>query len=253
MGSIDRGSGGGFLGGASHRGDPLKAADIQAIKRELRRLRVGVAEPLRMVDTPAGSIISMADLPAAGFWGQLTAGGLAAEGGAGAGTAVPGDANAGRYSFRAVTFKADGSVQFDSSGASGTRTAATGWAREWDGVRNAPVNLVVWLWPAPVATGEPAHFLFRFDFAVLARTKVLTSYPNVASSYYACVSQSLSGPVAEGQPVTITTRGDTFFAWNAGTAAPPQGTVLVCSKVWTDRGTPGTSMPRAYFGFSYNG
>jgi hypothetical protein len=254
MGSINAGSGGGFLGRTSRRGDPLRAEDVEDMKDAIRRGRISVAEPLQMQDLgPAGSVIWLGSLPDTGFWAQLTAGGLATEGGAGAGTAVPGDAHAGRYSFSQVDFQADGSALRVSGGVVGFRTDDSGWAREWDGVTNAPANLVVWMWPADAAAGEPAHYLFRFDFCVLARTKVLSAYPNVASRYYACETQAISGVPAEGGAATLTTQGDTFFAFNAGTAVPPQGTYVACGKDWTGRTSGGDGPPVAYFGFRFDG
>ena len=62
---------------------------------------------------------------------------------------------------------------------------------------------------------------------LVARTKVIQSYPNVAAAYYACESQTVTGAEVEGGPATITTDGDTFYALNLGTVAPPQGTPIV--------------------------
>ncbi len=78
-----------------------------------------------------------------------------------------------------------------------------------------------WLDLAP-AIGAPS---------LVARTKLLLSYPNVASAYFACESQTITGMEVEGGSATIVTDGNTFFSLNIGTAIPPQGTPIVVTFV----------------------
>jgi hypothetical protein len=62
---------------------------------------------------------------------------------------------------------------------------------------------------------------------LVARTKVIQSYPIVAAAYYGCESQTVIGTEVEGGPATITTDGDTFYALNLGSVVPAQGTPIV--------------------------
>ena len=64
---------------------------------------------------------------------------------------------------------------------------------------------------------------------LVARTKVIQSYPNVAAAFYGCESQTITGTEVEGGPATITTDGDTFYALNLGSVVPPQGTPIVAT------------------------
>ena len=67
--------------------------------------------------------------------------------------------------------------------------------------------------------------------SLVARTKVVHAYPSVASAYYACETQTVSGTEAEGGPATVTGDGTTFYALNLGTLVPPQGTPIVVTFV----------------------
>lgn len=66
---------------------------------------------------------------------------------------------------------------------------------------------------------------------LVARTKVARAYPTAAASYYACETQTVTGPEVEGGPATVSGDGTTFFALNLGTAVPPQGTPIVATFV----------------------
>ena len=66
---------------------------------------------------------------------------------------------------------------------------------------------------------------------LVARTKVLQSYPNLAAAFYGCETQTVTGTEVEGGAATIATDGNTFFALNLGTAIPPQGTPIVATFV----------------------
>jgi hypothetical protein len=68
--------------------------------------------------------------------------------------------------------------------------------------------------------------------AVLAKTTMVTTYPSTPGAFYACLPQEIDGNETEGGTATYTASSSTpFFAWNAGTAIPPQGTLLVCHAV----------------------
>jgi hypothetical protein len=62
---------------------------------------------------------------------------------------------------------------------------------------------------------------------LVARTKVKLHYPTVANAYYACESMAVLGTETEGGPASATSSGDTYFAYNLGSAVPPQGTPVV--------------------------
>lgn len=59
---------------------------------------------------------------------------------------------------------------------------------------------------------------------VLARTKTVATYPTAANRYYAFQTLAVLGAETEGGAGTLTALGDTFFAYNCGTAIPASGT-----------------------------
>lgn len=68
--------------------------------------------------------------------------------------------------------------------------------------------------------------------SILGQTTVVSSYPTTASSFYALVACDLNGAETEGAIATVVTdNAPTFYAWNAGTQIPPQGTAVVCHAV----------------------
>ncbi len=66
---------------------------------------------------------------------------------------------------------------------------------------------------------------------LVARTRVFVSYPTVATAYYACETQTVTGPEIEGGLATISADGTTFYALNLGTAVPPLATPIVATFV----------------------
>jgi hypothetical protein len=59
-------------------------------------------------------------------------------------------------------------------------------------------------------------------------TTTVTTYPVAASAYYACNPELLTGPETEGAAATFTADTATImYAFNVGTAIPPNGTKLV--------------------------
>jgi hypothetical protein len=157
--------------------------------------------------------------------------------------------SSGKYSFRSVVFAGDGSASLDFSTNAhvGLDTDPDGYAMESDGCPNVPTNTIVWL--NLQQPGSP-YYLFSYQHTVMARTKVITSYPNVAAAYYGCETQTIAGTPSEGGAATITTNGDTFYALNTGSTIPPQGTPVICSRTNVDYTV---SPPQPYWTFSYNG
>ena len=65
--------------------------------------------------------------------------------------------------------------------------------------------------------------------SVLAKTTTLSVYPTTASSYFACLPQSLYGTEQEGAPGVVLSSSSTFFALNLGTTVPPRGTLILAT------------------------
>ena len=62
---------------------------------------------------------------------------------------------------------------------------------------------------------------------VLACTKVLSRYPTVAQSFFACQPLILLGAESEGGSGAVTEVNTTFLALNLGSTVPPVGTEVL--------------------------
>jgi hypothetical protein len=69
------------------------------------------------------------------------------------------------------------------------------------------------------------------SLSLLARTKVLHSYPTLASCYFACEPLAVLGTETEGGPGVVSGNSTTFFALNLGSTIPPSGTQIVVTNV----------------------
>src|SRR5581483_7946521 len=68
--------------------------------------------------------------------------------------------------------------------------------------------------------------------AILAQTTTVSTYPAIASAFYACIPTDIDGNESEGASATYVQEGAAvFYAWNAGTQIPPSGTAIVCHAV----------------------
>jgi hypothetical protein len=67
--------------------------------------------------------------------------------------------------------------------------------------------------------------------SLLARTKVLNTYPSVSQCYYACEPLFLLGTEVENGPGLISGTSTTFFALNLGSVIPPVGTQIIAAFV----------------------
>ena len=68
--------------------------------------------------------------------------------------------------------------------------------------------------------------------AVLAKTTTVGRYPASPSAFYALIPQDIDGAETEGAAATYVAEGSAvFYAWNAGSTAPPTGTPVVCHAV----------------------
>jgi hypothetical protein len=74
----------------------------------------------------------------------------------------------------------------------------------------------------PPAEGAPC---------LVANTTTLGSYPSAPSSFFACNPLTVLGTEVEGGTGIITTDSATFFAYNLGSAVPPQGTAVLVTFV----------------------
>jgi hypothetical protein len=66
---------------------------------------------------------------------------------------------------------------------------------------------------------------------LVARTRMLSSYPTAAQQFYACSPLTVLGPEIEGGPGTVTPGPSTFFALNLGSAVPPIGAKILATFV----------------------
>ena len=66
---------------------------------------------------------------------------------------------------------------------------------------------------------------------LLARTKLISTYPTNAASYFACLPLTLLGPEVEGGQGVVSARDATFFALNMGRSVPPVGTQVLVTFV----------------------
>jgi hypothetical protein len=64
-------------------------------------------------------------------------------------------------------------------------------------------------------------------YTVVGVTATDGAYPTMANSVYKCNTQLLDGDEYEGATVTFTADGQTVYAYNVGSQAPPQGTYVV--------------------------
>jgi hypothetical protein len=81
--------------------------------------------------------------------------------------------------------------------------------------------------------GQPESAL-----ALVALTFQESSYPAQAKCLYACKVQLVGGPEAEGASGTLTPTTATIYAYNLGSAVPPQATAILATQVgdrWTFR------------------
>lgn len=73
---------------------------------------------------------------------------------------------------------------------------------------------------------------------VCGATVRVGTYPTTARCFYAVEEYDLSGDEVEGGPGTETATGRIYYAFNHGTAIPPEGTKVVLTEVphrWTFR------------------
>ncbi|HEV3122733.1 MAG TPA: hypothetical protein VGY53_12555 [Isosphaeraceae bacterium] len=74
--------------------------------------------------------------------------------------------------------------------------------------------------------------------ALVAVTFQESSYPTQAKSLFACKIQLVSGQETEGAAGVLTATTATIYAYNLGSAIPPQGTAILATQVgdrWTFR------------------
>ena len=67
--------------------------------------------------------------------------------------------------------------------------------------------------------------------SLVANTKTIQTYPTTAQKFYACVPQTVLGKEVEGGAGVLTPGQATFFAFNLGTATPPEGTSILATFV----------------------
>ena len=67
--------------------------------------------------------------------------------------------------------------------------------------------------------------------SLVALTKKIQTYPTTARKFYACEPQTVLGKEVEGGAGTLTPGQATFFAFNLGTAIPPEGTPILATFV----------------------
>lgn len=67
--------------------------------------------------------------------------------------------------------------------------------------------------------------------ALIVKTTTIDTYPTTAATFYACLSQQLTGTEDEGDTPTYTADDGTLFALNLGTKIPPSGTTLIVHSV----------------------
>jgi len=65
------------------------------------------------------------------------------------------------------------------------------------------------------------------DAALVVRTFAETSYPTTAQVFYACKVLDPTGSELEGAAGTLDDTGAVIYAFNAGSAKPPEGTELL--------------------------
>jgi hypothetical protein len=74
--------------------------------------------------------------------------------------------------------------------------------------------------------------------AVVGVTFAESAYPSQAQGLFACRVQTVGGLETEGAPGSLTPTTATIYAYNLGSALPPQGTAILAVQVgdrWTFR------------------
>jgi hypothetical protein len=69
------------------------------------------------------------------------------------------------------------------------------------------------------------------NVSCVVKTKTGAGYPTAASAFYPVETQDVTGTETAGSAGVYGGRGDTFHAYNLGTAIPPNGSPLIVTYV----------------------
>lgn len=127
-----------------------------------------------------------------------------------------------------------GDLAYESSGCQHLIDSDTGTGDTWHSA----------VYPAVRDAGS-GKLLFFCNSSFLARTKIISSYPTTANVFYGMETLFLvGGAPSEGSLGSTGGGGNTFYAYNIGSTAPPSGSLVICTVLPSNLGP--------FFAFRYD-